>query len=880
MRAFKRIALCFAIVLSISAPAAPKFSIQSTPGQLPKNVIPLHYAISITPNLQNGIFKGSETIDIQVKSAAHSITLNALELTVTQARLNGETGTASIQLHPEDETVELVFPQPLKPGAHRLRLDFEGKINEQPQGLFFARRPADRSGRAMLATQMEPTDARRMFPCWDEPAYRATFQLTATVPADYTAISNTPIETEKLAAAGLKTVAFARTPAMSSYLVAFITGELDALSGEANGVKLRVITPMGRRGSGRYALEAVQKLLPYYEDYFGIKYPLPKLDLIAVPGGFSGAMENWGAITFEEEALLFEPGLSPQDAKRGIFVTISHEMAHQWFGNFVTMAWWNDLWLNEGFASWMEEKATDHFNPDWNMWMIANQSKNRVMESDARRTTHPIEQPVHSPAEAEQAFDDITYNKGAAFLRMLEDYIGDRIFRDGIRAYIKSHLYSNTTTDDLWNDLERASGKPVRRIASGWTEQSGFPVVKVRSTCTANVRQLALEQERFRVNDSNPGSSQWQIPVSIELVGTRQPVTKVLLTGKSINTAAGSCDTPVKLNAGNVGYYRVEYDAPAFGELTSAIGSLSEADRLNVLDDTWALAQAGRVSAADYFQLADALREQTDPVMWEQLIQRLLFIDDLEIGHSGRDRFQAYARALLNPVFARVGWEPKSSESAATARLRDRLISALGRLRDEAVINESKKRFAAFAQTRAALPADIRGAVLAVVGRYADRATLDQLHRLARGGRTTDQRSEFFSAMQAALDPALVQENLRLSLSDELPPEPAAFILVEVASTPENAPAALDFAKQHISELLGKLSSFTRANYIPGLYKAFSDTARATDLESFAAAHMLKADLPQAAKIAEDIRFRTAFKQRELSKIDQWVAGKSKVLNP
>jgi aminopeptidase N len=875
MRAFKRITLCFAIILSISAPAAPKFSVQSTPGQLPKSVVPVHYAISIAPNLQSGVLKGSETIDIDARTATRSITLNALELKVTQARLLDErNGVASIQMHADDETVELTFPQPVKAGAHRLQLEFEGRINEQPQGLFFARRPADRSGRVMLASQMEPTDARRMFPCWDEPAYRATFQLTATVPQDYLAISNTPIQTETPSGAGLKTVVFGKTPKMSSYLVAFVTGDLEALSGEAAGVKLRIITPVGGRESGRYALEAVQKLLPYYEDYFGIKYPLPKLDLIAVPGGFSGAMENWGAITFEEEALLFQPGLSPQDAKRGIFVTISHEMAHQWFGNFVTMAWWNDLWLNEGFASWMEEKATDHFNPDWNMWMVANQNKNGVMESDARRTTHPIEQPVHSPAEAEQVFDDITYKKGAAFLRMLEDYVGEKVFRDGIRAYIRTHLYSNTTTDDLWNDLERASGKPVRRIASGWTEQRGFPVVKVRSTCTANGRELALEQERFRVNDSTPDASQWQIPVSIESIGSRQPATKVLLSAKSMKAVAGSCDTPVKLNADNVGYYRVEYDAPAFAELTRSIGSLSEADRLNVLDDTWALAQAGRVSAADYLQLTDALRQQNDPVMWEQLIQRLLFMDDLEIGQTGHDRFQAYARALLNPVFARVGWEPKPSESAGDARLRDRLISALGQLRDEAVINESKKRFAAFAQNREALPADIRGAVLSVVGRYADRTTFDELHRFARGGRSSDQRSEFFSAMQAAIDPTLVQENLRLALSNELPPEPAAFVVVDVAGTPENAPAALDFAKQHISELLGKLSSFTRANYIPGLYHGFSDAARANDLESYAAAHMLKADLPQAAKTAEDIRFRAAFKQRELTKIDQWVAGR------
>ncbi|MDB6122831.1 MAG: aminopeptidase, partial [Pedosphaera sp.] len=496
------------------------FSFESTPGQLPKTVIPRHYAINIQPDLEKFMTHGSVVVDLEVVKPVKEIVLNA-DMQVTKATFHGqnETVPTDVTLKPKQDLsrqiVTLKLPNEVAPGKYQLRLEFIGQITEQAQGLFYVKYPTPSGKKVMLGTQMEPTDARRMFPCWDEPAFRASFQLTVTVPEKHLAISNTPIEHEKKLAGSLKEITFARTPSMASYLMVFVSGELEELKDKAEGVQIRIITTEGKKEQGRYALAATKKLLAYYNHYFGIKYPLPKLDQIAIPGGFSGAMENWGAITYNEGMLLYDPKTSSQHTKQQVFVTVAHEMAHQWFGNLVTTAWWNNLWLNEGFASWMEVKATDHFNPDWQMWLSANSEKSAVMSGDARNTTHPIQQIVNNESQANDAFDSITYQKGQAFLRMLESYVGEEEFRKGIHQYLADHLYANTTTADLWEALEKVSGKPIKTISVGWTEQPGLPVVKVKTDCVDGKQVVALEQERFTVQDPQAAPLLWKIPVGL-----------------------------------------------------------------------------------------------------------------------------------------------------------------------------------------------------------------------------------------------------------------------------------------------------------------------------------------------------------------------------
>src|SRR5438874_6697484 len=439
--------LCWAALFSIMVPsnvtAEKPFSFKETTGKLPKEVVPTDYSIRIVPKIDQFTFTGTETVKLNVRSPVHQLVLNTLELKIESASVDGKDLPASaIKTDKENELLTLTLYFKLAQEDHTLTHRFSGKINRQGQGLFYMRYQEQGSGapKVMLGTQFEATDARRFFPCWDEPVFRARFQLSAVVPENWLAVSNMPVESEKKIAGG-KEVRFAPTPPMSSYLNVFVAGELDFIESRSGRTQIRVIATKDKAEMGRYALEATAQILHYYNDYFGVAYPLPKLDQIALPGGFGGAMENWGGITYYESTLLFDPKNSSADTKQNIYEVLAHEMAHQWFGDLVTMAWWDNLWLNEGFASWMGTKCTAHFNPQWEVWLRRNLprdptrrvgiAKEQAMESDARSTTHAIQQPIETEAEANSALDDISFKKGQSLLRMLESYLGEDVFRAG-----------------------------------------------------------------------------------------------------------------------------------------------------------------------------------------------------------------------------------------------------------------------------------------------------------------------------------------------------------------------------------------------------------------------------------------------------------------
>ena len=577
----------FAALTAITSHAEAPFNFETTPGKLPKVVVPLSYDIQLKPNIEKLTFSGSETVILDVRKPEKTITLNVNTVTIASAKLlkaDGKTEQyARITIDPQKETATLAFDTEIPSGRHQISVDFTGKINEAPKGLYYARYQEQGSSakKIMLGTNMEPSDARRMFPCWDEPSFRAKFRVRATLPANFTVVSNMPVESEKKTGAE-KEVRFAETPPMSSYLIVFCAGELDAIYGEADGTKIGIVTTKGKAGMGRYALESAEKILKYYNEYFGEKYPLPKLDLIAIPGGFGGAMENWGGITFYESYLLFDPANSSELTKQNIFNLIAHEMAHQWFGDLVTMAWWDNLWLNEGFASWMGTKCLDHFNPQWHIWLRSNANKQRAMNTDALSATHPIQQAVTTESEAQSAFDEITYQKGQSFLRMLESYLGEQDFRAGIRSYIRAHRLSNSTTADLWNALTESSRKPAAAIAASWTEQPGLPLVLMKSTESG----ITVTQERFTVHQKNPKSLEWNIPIAYrDVPSTGNPARVFLLEQKSATLPNTQSSQNVKLNAGNVGYFRTQYDGAHFEKLLALVAQLPEADKVNLASD-------------------------------------------------------------------------------------------------------------------------------------------------------------------------------------------------------------------------------------------------------------------------------------------------------
>ncbi|HEY5752017.1 MAG TPA: M1 family metallopeptidase [Chthoniobacterales bacterium] len=866
-------AACLLGFLTVSALAEKPFSFESTPGQLPKTIVPVRYEITLTPDVAKSTTSGSLIAKIKVLKPVREIILNALEMEVSGAKLIQPKEVAlKTRLDPKKQTLTLDPSTELSSGEYTVALDFKGKIGATAQGLYGVKykTPSGRE-KTMLATQMEATDCRRMFPCWDEPVYRAIFQLTVVVPEKQLAVSNTPVVSETPAGEGKKRVAFADTPSMASYLMAFCLGDFEFVESEVAGVKLRILTTEGKAATGQYALESTKKILRYFNDYFGTPYPLPKLDQIAIPGGFGGAMENWGAITYNENYLLFDSKTSAETTRRNVFDIVAHEIAHQWFGNIVTMAWWDNLWLNEGFASWMATKTTDHFNPEWEFWLNANADKNTAMDLDARKVTHPIQQPVATESQAMDAFDEITYLKGQAFIRMIENYLGENDFRAGIRAYMAKHRYSSTTTADLWNALGATSGKDVRALAANWTEQPGFPVVSVDANCADDKCRIKLRQARFVIGDKNVPNLQWQIPVAIS---TGADTAYGLLKATEDEIVRNGCNDVLHANAGDGGYFRVQYSPKLLTDLRKSINALPAIDRLLLLNDTWALLEAGRVPASAYFDLAAALKNERTLAIWQQILESLQTIDEMQVGSPQRADFQAFAASILKPQLEWLGWSAKAGESTQVEVLRGAILRALGRYGDPETVAEIRKRFAEFEKNPDSLPRDLREPVIQTAGRYADLETWETLHQLAIQAPTTEEKRLFYSGMQAVVDPALAKMTLELSLTSEMSVLDANRNVVNVARLGENDRLAWDFARENADVLLAKVSSMGRNGYFGTIVRETSDAKFASELEAFVKEKLPADALPETERISDEIRVRADFKKRLLTEVNQWISEK------
>src|SRR5437016_602748 len=881
MRVLVASTVLFALLTTMDA--ANPYEFWKKAGKLPKQFVPLEDSVRIVPVLAKLTFAGSERIKVKATAPTRELVLNSAELEIAKASVDGiHLSPDAIKLDPNNELLTIALPNELPAGEHTIALEFSGKITPKGRGLYYM--TYQEQGRVAkkiaLGTQFEPSDARRFFPCWDEPSFRARFHLTVVVPQNWLAVSNMPVESEHKIDIG-KEVRFQPTPLMSSYLNVFVAGELDLIETKAAGTQIRVIATKGKAEWGRYALESTAQILQYYNDYFGIKYPLPKLDQIAIPGGFGGAMENWGGITYYESVLLFDPKKSSAATRQRIYEVIAHETAHQWFGDLVTMAWWDNLWLNEGFASWMGSKCTAHFNPDWEVWLAKNIqrdptrrtgiSKELEMEGDARSTTHPIQQRIANEAEASSAFDDITYRKGQAFLLMLESFLGEDVFRDGIRRYVAAHKYSNSTTADLWNALRQASDKPVGEIAAGWTEQPGFPVVKVKR----DGETVSLTQERFTIHFPNAPALQWKIPLTYLLVGDAKPQTR-LMTQKIDKLRNIPVDRAVKLNADGAGNYRVEYNEPLWKLLLDALPKLSVADRVNLLGDAWALVQANRAPLSTYFDLIEKLPAGIELAEREQIIDAFDYVNRLLIRNAAREKFQNYARSILRPTFDQLGWEPRKDETPRAALLRASLIEALGDLNDQEIVAGCRERFQNYVVDPASIAPDLRPSIFRVVGHYADEAIWNKLHELGLRTTSIEEKQNYYDALAAARDPKLVAKALQISLTDELPTSRAVFLVGKVARDSDHPDLAWDFAKANMKALLAKSDALGVNRYAPSLFTFFSEESRADELRSYAKANMPSTSAKEVAKAVDEIQFRSEFKKRLANQLSAWIENQRK----
>ncbi len=843
-----RFALAVAFVLGAVAPAvaavAP-FNFDATPGRLPKTVMPIDYVISLTPDAAAKTLRGTENVALDVRRPTKQIVFNTHDMTIADARLDG-TRVARTVTQNDKQLTTLTLARPAAAGHHVLTLAYSGKIEDSPDGLFAQdyRTPDGRSGR-MLSTQFESTDARRMFPGWDEPAFRATYQLTVTLPAAWTAVSNMPVQTRAVHGA-TATTAFQRTPKMPSYLVVLTAGDLASISGVgSDGVKQSIWAIKGDEQYGRYALESAEKILPYYDDYFGVKFPLPKLDHIAIPGGFGGAMENWGGITYNENILIHRANAT-LGAKQTGFSIIAHEMAHQWNGDLVTMGWWDDIWLNESFASWMAAKATEKFNPEWNWQQGEDASKQSAMNADARSTSHAIQQHVTDELQADASFDpEITYNKGQAFLRMLEAYLGEDTFRAGIRSYMQAHKYSNATTADLWIALGAASKKDVSALATAWTEQPGFPVVSVTAACDASGnRTVTLAQKRFLLDGTtDAANTRWNVPVALAS-GSAAPAYVLLTNAQQGGVPAGRCNEPLRANAGGVGYYRVAYDAATFEANRTAFASLPDSDKIAMLGDQWNLVRIGAAPLPSYLALANAMGANRNARAWQDIVGALAELENDTRGTAQHDAFTAYARTIVAPLVASLGWDAKPGETVATGELRRSAINALGAWGDPEVVAEARTRFERSVTDPASTTPEMRAVLTGIVATNADAAAFDRLHQLAQAAKDPTIASQYRGALMHVRDPKLAALALDIAMSNEIPPQQDSSRFRYVATAAEwNPKLAWSFFQAHSDALTNRFSLFEKmlslSNRVPAI---FWDAATPDQLEAW-----LTANLPPRA---------------------------------
>ncbi|HWT51351.1 MAG TPA: M1 family metallopeptidase, partial [Caulobacter sp.] len=670
----------------VAAQASSKGATSATvTTQLPRNVRPSHYDLAFTPDADKLTFDAKVKIAIEVVEPTTTVTLQAADLTFAKAEIAG-VGAGRIKVDADAQTASFTFGKTLPKGKYVLAIDYSGKIYKQAAGLFALDYDTEAGKKRALYTQFENSDARRFIPSWDEPFYKATYSVEATVPTGQMALGNMPIQSSKDLGGGKTLVKFQTSPKMSTYLLFFGLGEFDRASVKSAGADVGVVTKKGDTPKAEFALKSAAEILPWYNDYFGTPYPLPVLDNIAAPGRsqFFSAMENWGAIFYFEYALLLDPKISTETDKQNVFTTVAHEMAHQWFGDLVTMAWWDDLWLNEGFASWMEGRATEHFHPEWNAALGAVGGREYAMSLDALSTTHPVVQHVTTVEQASQAFDGITYQKGEAVIRMLEGYVGHDAWRDGVRAYMKKHAHGNTVSDDLWSAVETAAGKPIKAIAHDFTLQPGVPLITVsNATCAAGKTTLTLTQGEFSKDAPDRKPLTWRVPVTVKALGDEKGgggEAKTLVTGGKGQVTVDGCG-PVVVNAGQSGYFRVQYGPERFAGIVKNFAKVPAIDQLGVMSDAWSMGLAGYQPATDFLDLAKATPADTDPQVLSKVASVFSAIDSYYEGMPAeRAAFRKLAIAQLRPLLAKVGWTAKPGEADNIAILRADLIGTLGGL--------------------------------------------------------------------------------------------------------------------------------------------------------------------------------------------------------
>jgi puromycin-sensitive aminopeptidase len=869
------------VVLNTMQSADARDKEPSSAATLPAEVVPVTYNIFVEPHPDHGKFFGAESIEIAVQQSVKKIVLNSVDLKVADAECKKEGSTNSIKLkvdyQPKAERIEFGLPYAIEPGRYLVSMKFSGALNDKGKGFFRASfRDASGSKRWIEATQMEPTDARRMFPCIDEPQHKATFKISTSIETGETAISNAPLLAEAVdAKTKRKIVRFDETPKMSTYLVALVVGRFvptNAITSE--GVPIRVWCIPGKEKLTKFSQALAGRLLEYYTQYFDVPYPAKKLDLIAIPDFANGAMENLGAATFREDTLLVDEKDGSLDAKQQVAINVAHEIAHMWFGDLVTMHWWDDLWLNEAFAEWMSTKAVDKLKPDWHYWNQFALERDQSMLSDSLRATRPIHSEVKTPDQIDQMFDEITYEKGASVLRMMERYVTEDKFRDGIRNYIKAHEFANATPDDLWTAIEAQSGKNVSGIMHSWIYEEGFPLISIKDGDSPQA-QLTVSQKRFLFNRAQPlpsSAAVWKIPLEVRsLADSADRSKKFLVTDKDakLSQIGGA---PYVVNAGGDGYYRAQYSSDALRQIAAHPDKLTVLERAAILSDQFYLAVSGQIPAEDYLSFTQAYKGETDPtvtsVLCTQFNQMDLLIDD-----SARPSFAEFVCDRLAKAKQAFGWDASPKDTDLVKRERAEVMLTLGTIGQDRHTIEEARALAAkiFAHdVDPALDAELIDPVIKIVAYNGNANDYAKIEKLWQEAKSPEREQSALMSLALFRDPLLMQRTLKMSVTDRVRRQDGPQLIAAVMETQAGRCVAWEFVRKHIIRIAWRFSCPRLFNIVMAM-NSLATRDQLAEVQHFFKKHPVPSQSRGISKIIEAIEVRVAFRQRTGNELSSWL---------
>jgi len=852
-----------AILLTMAAPAAAQ--------RLPGTVVPEHYTLAFEPDLAKETFRGREAIRVTLTEPATSVTLHAAEITFGEVTITsgGRTQVAKVTTDAKGETATFTVPERLGEGQATIQISYTGVLNDQLRGFYISKA----NGRKYAVSQLEATDARRAFPSFDEPIYKATFDISMTVPVGDTAISNGKVTSDSPGPQpGTHTLTFARTPRMSSYLVALLVGDFACREGASEGVPIRVCSTPDKRELTGFALEAATQQLKFYNDYFGIKYPFGKLDIIGVPDFSAGAMENIGAITFRERLLLIDPATASIGARKRVAGVISHEIAHQWFGDLVTMKWWDDIWLNEGFATWMANKPLAAWKPEWRVDLDDAADTQGALGIDAMKSTRAIRMKVETPEEINEVFDGIAYEKTAAVLRMIEKYVGQDAFRKGVASYLKKYSYSNAAGEDFWNEVARVTGKPVDRIMRSFVDQIGAPVLTVRSSCTQNRSELDVKVGRFiGTPGSSPAPQVWTLPVALK--GADGQTRYELLDRPERTLKVDGCGATFA-NADSRGYYLTDYTADTVGQFAKNPARLTAAERISLLGDEWRMVRAGRHDIDLYLDLAAAMAGDDTPVISETIAERLESIGDDIADATERARYQAWIRAHFGPVLTGLGLPGPANDGDDRQYRRGILLHLVGVVGNDPAVQATARELALrYIAEPNSVPSTLAPKVLQVAAVGGDAALYQRyLDQMKTAGAQPERYYRYFNALSWFSDPALVKRTLELAVSPDVRSQDASTILGSLLVHPWSSDQAWEFTKERWPALLKTLNMFQAIPDLVGSFGAFCSVSRATDVKEFLAKNSVPAAARAAQQAIERIDSCVALDMRQSKPFAVWLA--------